>query len=501
MARFKTRLIFSILSIILFTSLSYLTLILLISDDVFQTESIDKLRNIILVSGLAITVLSITIAVLVSFFLTRGITLPLNRLIKATGAIAKKDFQQQVKIRAYREFEELVFSFNNMARQLKDFQEETKRRRRSLEKIAREKVKELSCIYRIGRELSSTLELNKVLDSIVKRTSEVLDLKICTILLVDVPASNSLRVLRVQGVNPKRIEKQTIKLGEGISGWAWDNKEALLIRDIEQDNRFIGRKKEKYYTGSMISVPLEAEGKIIGIINGNNKVNGEPFKEDDLLLLKEIAAESAIAIENALLYKSLKEVYVHTISALASALETKDHYTRSHSENVTRYAVAIAVKMDIPESQVEVIRQACRLHDLGKIGIHDYILTKPGKLSAEEWEEIKLHSLRGAQILEPIDFLTEAANLIRQHHEKFDGTGYPAKLSSHEIHLGARIMAVADAFDAMISARPYREALSLSQTISELKTNSGTQFDPEIVKVFLKMLETEPEFRKLGKLA
>ena len=488
--------VFSILLLTLFTSLSYLSLAFLISNDILEIGTVDQFCSVIFISGIVITCLTIIAAALVSFFLSRRISRPISELVKATQAVSKRNFGQHIKIRSYREIEELISSFNYMSEQLRSFQGETKRHNQSLEKIAREKVRELSCIYRIGREVSSTLELNKVLDSIVRRTTEVLNLKVCTILLREGSASDKLKVWRGQGINLKRIEKQTIRAGEGISGWVWNKKEALLVKDIEQDNRFIGREKEKYYTGSLISAPLEAEGKVIGVINGNNKVNGGQFKGDDLLLLKEIATESAIAIENALLYKSLKEVYVHTISALASALEAKDHYARSHSEHVTQYAVAIAQELGLPASQVEVIRQACQLHDLGKIGIHDYILNKSGKLSVEEWEEIRLHALRGAQILRPIGFLKEVAELVKQHHERYDGKGYPSSLDGQNIRLGARIMAVADAFDAMLSERPYRKALGLAQAITELKTNSGTQFDPDIVKVFLKILENNPDLVK-----
>jgi putative nucleotidyltransferase with HDIG domain len=477
-------------------SLSYLLLFLRISDDILKPESIDKLRIIILLSGLVITILAIIAALFISFFLTRGITKPLSEMVKATQAICERNFDQRIKVRSYTEIEELIYSFNQMAQSLKGFKQETKRRTINLEKIVRERTKELSYIYRIGREVSSSLELNQVLNTIVRRTTEALDLKVCTILLLDEIVEDRLKVFQAHGINSKKVEKQLLRKGEGISGWAWAKKESLLIKDIGQDGRFIGREKEKYYTGSLISVPLEVKGKIIGVINGNNKINGELFKVADLLLLKEIATESAIAIENALLYKNLKEIYLHTISALASALDAKDHYTRSHSEHVTRYATAIAEEFGLDESQIDLIRQACQLHDLGKIGIHDYILTKKGKLTSEEWDEIKLHSLRGAEILQPIGFLNEIARLVKEHHERFDGGGYPHKLSGQDIHLGARIMSVADAFDAMISERPYRKALTLAEAIAELKANSGTQFDPGIVKVFLKLLETKHDLKR-----
>ncbi|MFH1045474.1 MAG: HD domain-containing phosphohydrolase [Candidatus Omnitrophota bacterium] len=492
MGTFSRRLISSILLLVVFTSLSYFFFLFRISNEIFKVESIESLRHIIFVSGLAITTLAAIGAFSLSFLLTKRLRRPVQELVKATKALSRGDFDQHIKARSFTEIEELIFNFNYMVQQLKHLDQESKKYSKNLEKIARDRAKDLSYIYKISREVSSSLELDEVLDAVIKRTMEALSLRVCTILLVEEVSESGLKVARSQGMNIKRVESQAIKKGEGISGWVWEKREPLLIKDIDQDNRFIGREKEKYYSGSIIAVALEAKTKIIGVIVGNNKTGTETFEKNDLLLLQEIACESAIAIENALLYKSLKQIYVHTISALAGALDAKDHYTRSHSENVTRYAVAIAKEMGLSEVQTELIRQACQLHDLGKIGIHDYILSKKGKLSPEEWEEIRAHALRGAQILKPIEFLSEVAELIQQHHERYDGSGYPMKLSGQDIQLGARIMSVADSFDAMVSARPYRRAFSLSKAITELQGNSGSQFDPGIVKVFLKVLEDNP---------
>jgi len=188
----------------------------------------------------------------------------------------------------------------------------------------------------------------------------------------------------------------------------------------------------------------------------------------------------------------MQSAYMATVKALAQTIDAKDHYTHSHSENVTKYAVAIAKEMGFSQREVHTLREACQLHDLGKIGIHDYILNKSEKLTQEEWEKIRSHSLRGAEILEPLTFLDEVIILIRQHHERYDGTGYPNGLIGEEIKLGARIIAVADAFDAMTSERPYRKAYSKEYTISKLKETSGTQFDPQVVKAFLEVLKKEP---------
>lgn len=190
------------------------------------------------------------------------------------------------------------------------------------------------------------------------------------------------------------------------------------------------------------------------------------------------------------LYEDLKETYMRTIKTLAHAIDARDHYTHSHSDNVTRYSEMIARAMNVDMNYVEDIKDACQLHDLGKIGVHDNILSKPGTLSAEEFAEIKLHSQKGAQILEPLKFLDNVINIVRHHHERWDGQGYPAGLKGEQIPLGARIMAVADSYDAMVSPRPYRRVgLSVREAIEEIKKNSGTQFDPAVVEAFLKVVD------------
>ncbi|MFC1699228.1 HD domain-containing phosphohydrolase [Candidatus Omnitrophota bacterium] len=192
------------------------------------------------------------------------------------------------------------------------------------------------------------------------------------------------------------------------------------------------------------------------------------------------------------LYRNIHSAYMSTVKALAQVIDAKDHYTHSHSKKVTKYATAIAQELDFPSEQIEVLREACQLHDLGKIGIHDYILNKPDKLTKKEWDEVRLHSLRGAEILDPLAFLEDVTVLIKQHHERYDGKGYPLGLKAKDIKQGALIIAVADSFDAMISERPYRKPFSKEYAIAELKKNSGTQFDPQVVKAFLKILSENP---------
>ena len=190
------------------------------------------------------------------------------------------------------------------------------------------------------------------------------------------------------------------------------------------------------------------------------------------------------------LYEDLRSTYMRTIKVLAQAIDARDHYTHSHSENVAKYASAIALKMGLSAKEVEVIRQACELHDLGKIGIEDSILMKPGALTDEEWTQIRRHPLIGAQILEPLTFLNDVIDLVRQHHEHYDGKGYPEGRKGEDILLGARIINLADSYEAMTSARSYRRTpLTKEEAVNEIKKNSGTQFDPKVVEVFLSILD------------
>ncbi len=191
----------------------------------------------------------------------------------------------------------------------------------------------------------------------------------------------------------------------------------------------------------------------------------------------------------------LRTAYVQTIRALAEAVDAKDAYTRGHSERVGVYASKIAREMNFAKDFIERVYIAGLLHDVGKIGVRDAVITKPDRLTPEEYEEIKKHPEIGARILEPVDFLKDVAPCVRHHHEWYDGStrGYPDRLRGDQIPLPSRIILVADTVEAMTSDRPYRKALSLEAVVSEVHKYSGTQFDPKVTKSFLSLLEREGE--------
>lgn len=185
-------------------------------------------------------------------------------------------------------------------------------------------------------------------------------------------------------------------------------------------------------------------------------------------------------------YKELKKLFESLILSFINALDAKSPWTKGHSERVTNYAIAIAKEMGLKEKDMETLRTAALLHDIGKIGTYEVILDKPERLSIEESALVKMHPVKGEEILSPISQLKDILPIIRSHHERIDGEGYPDGLKDNEIPLLARIIAVADSFDSMISERPYRPKLNIEEALSELKRCSGTQFDPQVVEAFSK---------------
>lgn len=187
--------------------------------------------------------------------------------------------------------------------------------------------------------------------------------------------------------------------------------------------------------------------------------------------------------------RGIQEMYVQTMKAFAQVVEAKDTCTRGHLERTQRYGMAIAAKVDPELAARPEVAYGFFLHDIGKVGVSEQVLRKAGPLNALEWEAMRLHPAIGAQIVEPIRFLGEAVEIVRSHHEWFDGTGYPSRLAGEEIPLAARVFAIADSFDAMTSDRPYRDAMPVEAAIAEIRDGAGTQFDPMAVAAFLEVVE------------
>jgi HD-GYP domain-containing protein (c-di-GMP phosphodiesterase class II) len=228
---------------------------------------------------------------------------------------------------------------------------------------------------------------------------------------------------------------------------------------------------------------------VIGVLEVLNKLDGSDFTEQDLETLVSVASSAAIAIENSRLQQSVIDGCKSTIRALAATIDAKDPYTCGHSQRVVEYALLGGTSLSLSREELGVIEYAGILHDVGKIGIPDYILTKPGQLTDEEYRIMRKHPIISANIIDAVPFLEAAKKLILHHHERYDGLGYPDGLEGDDVPIGAYLLAVADTFDAITTDRPYRAALSVQHAIDELHRSSGTQLCPIAVDAFVSAIK------------
>jgi putative two-component system response regulator len=289
---------------------------------------------------------------------------------------------------------------------------------------------------------------------------------------------------------------------ELVKGLKKSDPNSTIIGFLENYNPDLQNDLSKLGVYDFISKPIDIEklfflikkgSELHSVIMNNHKLV-EGLKECNAAIEKQNAFLTKRIEEStknlSRLYENLRSTYLRTIKVLAQAIDARDHYTHSHSENVAKYAVMLAEEMKLSAKAIETIREACELHDLGKIGVEDSILSKTSSLTELEWEQIKRHPIVGAQILEPLTFLSDVIELVKQHHEHFDGLGYPEGRSGEDILLGARIIHLADAYESMRSARSYRKTpLTQEEAIEEIKRNSGTQFDPKVVEAFMEIVD------------
>ncbi|MDD3905370.1 MAG: HD domain-containing protein [Candidatus Omnitrophica bacterium] len=279
----------------------------------------------------------------------------------------------------------------------------------------------------------------------------------------------------------------------------------ILERQPALYDKLLLIKKQMDLIKAKLCVPCYFKRELLGILVLGEKISGESFSREEMGFFVTLANDAAMAIANALLIENLQQkideikelyvrehrIFIHTAIAMAAAIDARDPYTHGHTERVTTYCLAIARELEgIPEMSAyknfrETLQISALLHDIGKIGIPDHILNKHGKLSPEEFEEIKKHSIIGATILHPIKELSDVAREVRHHQECYDGSGYPDGVKGADIPLIARIIAVADAFDAITTDRPYKRRKRIEDALQELKRCSGSQFDPVIVSAFL----------------
>lgn len=359
------------------------------------------------------------------------------------------------------------------------------------------RLKEALSLYKLSEAVSQSLSLDHVLELVTEATVEELSADLVTLLLEDREGYQTFSE-RMRRFAPGYEDLVgTISVEELLRCYSRD--QPLLVHGSKA-NRFFVQVPKDHPIVSFCSIPLIIKNRVVGMLNAYSFTRGQKFTEGQRKMLSILGNRTAMSIENARLYEnllvtnrnleaaneSLEENFRQSIVGFANALEESDQYTRGHSERVAYYARLIAEGMGLSADEVDTVVLSAQVHDIGKIGIPTEKLNKPGRLTDEEFALLKTHPEKGKRILEPIPFLRKLVPGAYCHHEAFDGNGYPQRLKGEEIPLLGRIIAVADAWDAMTSDRAYRKALSFEVAIAEVERCAGTQFDPAIAEVFLR---------------
>ncbi|MDO9463714.1 MAG: HD domain-containing protein [bacterium] len=404
----------------------------------------------------------------------------MEKVQEAVVSETKQIIEQLEKTKTALDTIKVEKAVGNEAKQIAEQLEKTKT-------ALNKKIKQLNILHRIGEALTLQLDIQKLLTSIIRLISQKTLTEKISIMLVD-KKTKRLQIKAAKGVTKTKMKTIKFKIGEGVAGWVAKEGKPILIKNTLKDPRFeniIARSEKRQF----ICVPMKVRGQTIGVINVEEKVGGLAFTRDDLTILTTIGYEAAVAVSNALLFDELQQSYFNTITALVKAMEAKEPYTQGHSDRVKKYASAIAREVNLSDENIELIKRFGALHDIGKIGIPIRILNKPGKLTREEWKIIKSHPRIGVTIIETIDFMKLAKPIILSHHERYDGKGYPMRLRDKKIPLLAKIFSIADAYDAMLSDRPYRKAFSKECALAELARSAGTQFDPRLAKAAIRVFK------------
>jgi len=326
----------------------------------------------------------------------------------------------------------------------------------------------ISAVHSIYRLLNSTYEVNELISRMGRLFCQFFNAQYCLIVLLDASKKYS-------------IIKCTIN----------DNKKLIVYKKT----RISGRIEEKLIKsssavrkGNLLAVPFIAED-LMGFTIIKRKKSSRPFDLFDLEMLMTMAEQAVIGIKNMQLYEEQQRIVFGSIKSLVTFLNTQVSRDYTHSPHFSKLVCALGVDIHLNEKQLQSLKYASLLHDAGKADIPAEILTKTTKLTDAEYDIIKKHPVKGAQILRPLQVLRPVIPIIMYHHEKYDGTGYPSHLKGHQIPLGARIMSVADAFEAMVYGRPYRQRMDIVSAIKEVKKKSGSQFDPKVVEAFLRVIK------------
>jgi putative nucleotidyltransferase with HDIG domain len=358
-------------------------------------------------------------------------------------------------------------------------------------------VLQLSILRSIDLAIASGLDLNLLLSMLLDRVMALMHVDAATLLLLN-PKTNLLEFAAGKGFRSNILQHTRLRLGEGGAGRVALNREMLQIADLRKDRMEFDRSpffvEENFVT--YWGVPLLAKGRVLGVLEMFHRSALKPDRDlQDFFLT--VAGQAAIAIDSAMMFSELQRsnaelslAYDATIEGLSRALDLRDKETKEHTARVTSITVKLATRLGIKQSDLIHVRRGAILHDIGKVAIPDQILFKPGPLAKDEWEIMRRHPMIAVELLSPVNYLEPALEIPHWHHEKWNGTGYPDGLRQEDIPFSARLFALADVYDALISKRPYRSPWSKWDAVQYIESQAGIHFDPRIVPEFLDLINT-----------
>lgn len=338
------------------------------------------------------------------------------------------------------------------------------------------KYKEITLLYEMADKIPACMDRKEIAGFLIEQIRQVIRFDSVSILLLD----KELETLEVVASLGDEYETGSHVVPAGIMGSVWASGKGEIVNDAAADPRFV---RGSTRVSSLMCAPLKSKETMTGVIKLSS---AEPvvYTAEDLKLFTTLASQAAVQIENSALYLQLKDAFYTMVYTLAETIEKRDPYTGNHTKRVMEYSLALGRTLGLTEEELTRLELAAVLHDVGKIGVPDNVLLKEGKLNDDEFRQIKLHTTHGEEILCKISQLSDIIPGVKHHHERFDGRGYPDGLAGGQIDITARIIAVADSFDAMTTDRPYRKGFAFEEAFEELRRNAGTQFDPEVVNAF-----------------
>jgi putative nucleotidyltransferase with HDIG domain len=345
-----------------------------------------------------------------------------------------------------------------------------------------QRLYEQQTLLELGLALAETLEPERVLALALEKAEEFCAAETSSIWELDEQAGELFfRVVR--GRAAERIAGLRVRLGEGIVGAVALTGVAERVDDAAADPRWRGDPAPGFGTHAMLAVPLVSRGRVVGVLQLLN-TDGARFNDEDLRRMRLFAGPLAHALENARLFAKLEATFVESVTALAEAVERRDPYTGGHLRRVVAYSLLLGDELGLSADDLETLRLGATLHDIGKIAVPDEVLRKPSGLDPAEAETMRRHVVDGTEIVGRIGSLAPIVPIVRSHHERMDGRGYPDGLAGEAIPLLARIVAVADTFDAITTSRPYRPGLEPERAASEIRADAGGRLCPAVVAAF-----------------